>query len=58
MVDRSIRFFDKWPRNWKLSHEDMTGVVAGKISRMDVADLMIKQLTEPTCFKKTVLLAY
>lgn len=37
---------------------DMTGVKAGKISRADVADFILRQLTHPTYFKKTPLLTY
>lgn len=38
--------------------ENLTGVTAGKISRTDVADFMLKQLKEPTHFGKTPLLTY
>ncbi len=38
--------------------DDLAGVTAGKISRADVADFMLKQLTEPTHFGKTPLLTY
>lgn len=37
---------------------DMNGVTAGKISREDVADFILKQLAHPTYFKKTPLLTY
>jgi putative NADH-flavin reductase len=38
--------------------EDLSGVRAGKISRADVADFMLKQLATPTHFGKTPLLTY
>jgi putative NADH-flavin reductase len=38
--------------------ENLSGVTVGKISRRDVADFMLKQLTTPTCFGKTPLLTY
>jgi putative NADH-flavin reductase len=38
--------------------ENLSGVTAGKISRLDVADFMLKQLTTPTYFGKTPLLTY
>ena len=38
--------------------ENMAGVTAGKISRRDVVDFMLKQLAAPTCFEKTPLLCY
>ena len=38
--------------------ENLSGVTAGKISRRDVADFMLKQLTTPTYFGKTPLLTY
>jgi len=38
--------------------ENLSGVTAGKISRADVADFMLKQLTTPTYFGKTPLLTY
>ena len=38
--------------------ENLTGITAGKISRADVADFMLKQLKEPTHFGKTPLLTY
>jgi len=38
--------------------EDMASVVTGKFSRFDVADFMLKQLQEPNCFRKKVLLTY
>ncbi len=38
--------------------ENLSGVTAGKISRADVADFMLKQLASPTYFGKTPLLTY
>lgn len=38
--------------------ENLSGVTAGKISRLDVADFILKQLAAPTCFWKTPLLTY
>ena len=38
--------------------DDLSGVVAGKISRADVADFMLKELAAPTHFGKTPLLMY
>ena len=38
--------------------ENLAGVTAGKISRADVADFMLKQLAAPTHFGKTPLLTY
>jgi putative NADH-flavin reductase len=38
--------------------ENLSGVTAGKISRADVADFMLKQLATPTHFGKTPLLTY
>ena len=38
--------------------DNLSGVTAGKISRADVADFMLKQLTTPTHFRKTPLLTY
>ncbi len=37
---------------------DMTGVTAGKISRADVADFVLRQLSYPTHFKQTPLISY
>lgn len=37
---------------------DLDGVVAGRISRLDVADYILKQFTEPTDFSRTPLLTY
>jgi len=36
----------------------MAGVKAGKISRMDVADFILKELEKPRHFRKTLLLTY
>lgn len=38
--------------------DNLSGVRAGKISRADVADFMLKQLAAPTHFGKTPLLTY
>lgn len=38
--------------------DDLSGVTAGKISRADVADFMLKQLAAPTHFGRTPLLTY
>ena len=38
--------------------DDLSGVVAGKISRADVADFILKQLATPTHLGKTPLLTY
>ncbi len=38
--------------------DDLSGITAGKISRLDVADFILKQLTNPTHFGKTPLLIY
>ena len=40
------------------SIENLSGVMAGKISRADVADFILKQLASPTCFGKTPLVTY
>ncbi len=37
---------------------NLTGITAGRISRCDVADFILKQLATPTCFGKTPLLTY
>lgn len=37
---------------------DLQGVTAKRISRLDVADFIVKQLVVPTCFGKSVLLTY
>ena len=52
-------FLTNGPRTGKYRVIDnLTGVTAGKISRADVADFMLKQLMEPTHFGKTPLLTY
>ena len=52
-------FLTNGPRTGKYRVvENLTGVTAGKISRADVADFMLKQLMEPTYFGKTPLLTY
>jgi putative NADH-flavin reductase len=38
--------------------DNLSGVTAGKISRADVADFILKQLASPTHFGKTPLLTY
>ena len=38
--------------------ENLSGVTAGKISRADVADFILKQLASPTHFGKTPLVTY
>jgi putative NADH-flavin reductase len=38
--------------------DNLSGVMAGKISRADVADFILKQLASPTHFGKTPLLMY
>lgn len=38
--------------------DDLTGITAGKISRLDVADFILKQLSNSTHFGKTPLLTY
>jgi putative NADH-flavin reductase len=37
---------------------DLHGITAGKISRADVADFILRQLQHPTCFRQTPLLTY
>lgn len=37
---------------------DLTGIKAGKISRTDVADFILRQLQEPTHFSKAPLITY
>ncbi|MEW6563413.1 MAG: NAD(P)-binding oxidoreductase [Pseudomonadota bacterium] len=37
---------------------DLNGVTAGKISRADVADFVLRQLEHPTHFKQTPLITY
>jgi putative NADH-flavin reductase len=38
--------------------DNLSGVTAGKISRADVADFILKQLASPTYFGKTPLITY
>lgn len=38
--------------------DDLSGITAGKISRLDVADFILQQLANPTHFGKTPLLMY
>ena len=38
--------------------DDLTNVTAGKISRADVADFMLREIGSPTHFGKTALLCY
>jgi putative NADH-flavin reductase len=52
-------FLTNGPRTGKYrAIDDLSGVTAGKISRADVADFMLKQLVTPTHFRKTPLLTY
>ena len=52
-------FLTNGPRTRKYrAIENLSGVTAGKISRLDVADFMMKQLVTPTYFGKTPLLTY
>ena len=52
-------FLTNGPRTGKYRViESLSGVTVGKISRLDVADFMLKQLTTPTYFGKTPLLTY
>jgi putative NADH-flavin reductase len=52
-------FLTDGPRTGKYrAIEDLTDVIAGKISRRDVADFVLKQLATPTYFGKTPLLTY
>lgn len=52
-------FLTNGPRTGKYRvMENLAGVTAGKISRLDVADFMLKQLATPTLFGKTPLLTY
>ena len=52
-------FLTNGPRTGKYRViENLSGVTAGKISRADVADFILKQLASPTCFGKTPLVAY
>jgi putative NADH-flavin reductase len=50
-------FLTNGPRTGKYRVvNNLSGVTAGKISRLDVADFILKQLAAPTCFGKTPLL--
>jgi putative NADH-flavin reductase len=52
-------FLTNGPRTGKYrAIENLSGATSGKISRNDVADFMLKQLTTPTYFGKTPLLTY
>jgi putative NADH-flavin reductase len=52
-------FLTNGPRTGKYRViENLSGVTAGKISRADVADFILKQLASPTHFGKTPLLTY
>jgi putative NADH-flavin reductase len=52
-------FLTNGPRTGKYrTIENLSGVTAGKISRTDVADFMLKQLTTPTYLRRTPLLTY
>src|SRR5450631_970591 len=52
-------FLTNGPRTGKYRViENLSGITAGKISRADVADFMLKQLSTPTYFRKTPLLTY
>ena len=52
-------FLTNGPRTGKYRVlENLTGITAGKISRLDVADFMLKQLKTPTYFKRTLLVTY
>jgi putative NADH-flavin reductase len=52
-------FLTNGPRTGKYRViDDITGVTAGKISRLDVADFILKQISTPTYFGKTPLLTY
>ncbi len=52
-------FLTNGPRTGKYRIIDkLNGITAGKISRADVADFMLKQLEAPTHFGKTPLLTY
>lgn len=52
-------FLTNGPRTGKYRVlDDLTGIKAGRISRSDVADFILKQLKEPTHFRKTPLLTY
>jgi putative NADH-flavin reductase len=52
-------FLTNGPRTGKYRViDDITGITAGKISRLDVADFILKQISTPTYFGKTPLLTY
>jgi putative NADH-flavin reductase len=52
-------FLTSGPRTGKYrAIENLSGVIAGKISRADVADFMLKQLATPSYFGRTPLLTY
>jgi putative NADH-flavin reductase len=52
-------FLTNGPRTGKYRVlENLAGITAGKISRADVADFILKQLATPTHFGKTPLLTY
>ena len=52
-------FLTNGPRTGKYRViEDLKGITAKKISRLDVADFMLKELKMPTHFKKTLLVTY
>jgi putative NADH-flavin reductase len=52
-------FLTNGPRTGKYrAIENLSGVTAGKISRVDVADFILKQLASPTYFGKTPLVTY
>jgi putative NADH-flavin reductase len=43
--------------DYRIIH-DLLGITASKISRADVADFMMRELTTPTCFRTTPLITY
>lgn len=52
-------FLTNGPRTGKYRViEDLKGITAKKISRLDVADFMLKELKRPTYFEKTLLVTY
>ena len=52
-------FLTNGPRTGKYRViEDLKGITAKKISRLDVADFMLKELKMPRHFKKTLLVTY
>ena len=52
-------FLTNGPRTGNYSViDDLTNITAGKISRADVADFMLKELRNPSHFGKTPLLCY